>query len=149
MPVDVETAVVIDAPRARVAAFAADPDNVPAWYANIRSVAWESEPPLAIGSRIAFIAQFLGRRISYTYEIKTYVPGEVLQMQASAGPFPMETTYLWESVDAGTTRMRLRNRGEPAGFFSVAAPILASAMRKANQRDLARLKRILEEEGER
>jgi hypothetical protein len=51
----------------------------------------------------------------------------------------METTYTWEPVDGGRTRMTLRNRGEPAGFGKVAAPVMAAAMRRANQKDLAAL----------
>jgi hypothetical protein len=56
----------------------------------------------------------------------------------------METTYTWEDAAEGRTRMTLRNRGEPAGFKSVAAPLMAGAMRRANRKDLRRLKEILE-----
>jgi hypothetical protein len=38
----------------------------------------------------------------------------------------------------------LRNRGEPAGFCRITAPMWAAAIRRANQKDLARLKQILE-----
>jgi hypothetical protein len=40
--------------------------------------------------------------------------------------------------------MTLRNHGEPSGFSRVAAPLMASAMRRANQKDLERLKSLLE-----
>jgi hypothetical protein len=40
--------------------------------------------------------------------------------------------------------MTLRNRGEPKGFSKVMGPLMASAMRRANQKDLARIKRLLE-----
>lgn len=65
-------------------------------------------------------------------------------MRTADGPFPMETTYTWEDAGGGGTRMTLRNRGEPAGFSGMAAPLLAAAMRRANRRDLARLKALLE-----
>jgi uncharacterized membrane protein len=144
MPVDVSTEIVIRRPRDIVAAFAADPDHVPAWHENIKSIEWKTPSPLAIGSRIAFVAQFLGRRLAYTYEVTEHVPGERLVMRTSEGPFPMETSYHWESLDAESTRMILRNRGNPAGFSRLVAPFMAMAMRRANRKDLARLKSILE-----
>ena len=91
-----------------------------------------------------FVARFLGRRLAYTYEVAELVPGERLVMRAAQGPFPMETTYTWQAVNAGRTRMTLRSRGEPAGFGKVAAPVLAAAMRRANDKDLATIKRVLE-----
>jgi uncharacterized membrane protein len=143
MTVDVQTEITIDAPCARVAAYAGDPANAPQWYVNIRSVEWRTPPPAAVGSRIGFVAQFLGRRLAYTYEIVAWVPGERLVMRTAEGPFPMETTYTWQPV-GGATRMTLRNRGEPGGFAKIAAPALAAAMRRANQKDLRSLKRLLE-----
>jgi uncharacterized protein YndB with AHSA1/START domain len=143
VPVDIRTEIEIARPREDVAAYAADPDNATAWYENIRAVEWKSPRPLAAGSRVAFVAQFLGRRLAYTYEVTELVPGQRLVMGTDEGPFPMETTYAWEDV-AGGTRMILRNRGEPSGFSKVAAPLMARAMRRANRKDLARLKAILE-----
>src|SRR5919106_3091578 len=144
MAVDVECERTIPRPRAEVAAYAADPDNTTSWYANITAVEWETPRPLAVGSRLAFIATFLGRELSYTYEIRELVPGERLVMSTAQGPFPMETTYTWTDAGDGATRMTLRNRGAPSGFATIAAPALAAAMRRANRKDLARLKRILE-----
>jgi uncharacterized membrane protein len=144
MTVDVETQIEIDRPRADVAAYAADPDNATSWYRNIAAVAWQSPKPLRIGSQIAFVARFLGRRLEYTYEVTELIRGERFVQRTAQGPFPMETTYSWADSPSGGTTMRLRNRGEPAGFSKLAAPIMASAIRRANQKDLARLKAILE-----
>src|SRR5262245_20816711 len=147
MPVDVTTEIDIDAPRDAVAAYASDPDNATAWYANIDSVEWRSPKPLAVGSRLAFVARFLGRRLEYTYEVREMVPGSRFVMSTDQGPFPMEQTYTWEDRPEGRTRMRLRNRGEPSGFSKVAAPAMAMAMRRANRKDLELLKTILEAGG--
>jgi uncharacterized membrane protein len=142
--VAVETEIEISRPRAEVASYAADPGNVPEWHENIERVEWRSEPPLVLGSRIAFVASFLGRRLEYTYEVRELVARERLVMGTADGPFPMETTYEWTDAPGGGTRMRLRNRGEPSGFSRMAAPALAAAMRRANRKDLAKLKRLLE-----
>ena len=145
MPVDVRTQIEIARPRAEVAAFASDPDNATPWYENIRSVEWQSPRPLAIGTRLEFVAQFLGRRLACTYEVAELVAGERFVMRTAQGPFPMETTYSWEDVGDGVTRMMLRNRGDPAGFAKLSAPMVAVAMRRSNRKDLERLKAMLEQ----
>jgi hypothetical protein len=144
MPVDVQTEIVIARPRAEVADYAADPDHATAWYQNIKAVTWVTPPPLTVGTRLAFVARFLGRALEYTYEVRENVPGERFVMSTSEGPFPMETTYTWEDAPGGGTRMTLRNRGEPAGFAKATAPLMAPAIRRANGKDLRRLKEILE-----
>ena len=144
MPVDVESVIEIARPSDEVAAYACDPDNATTWYENIKAVEWQSPRPVSVGSRIAFVAEFLGRRLAYTYEVSELIPGERFVMSTAEGPFPMETTYTWEDAPGAATRMTLRNRGEPAGFAKLAAPAMAAAMRRANRKDLRRLKQILE-----
>ncbi len=145
MSVDVQTEITIGRPVADVAGFVGDPSNAPKWYENIQSVEWQTDPPLQVGSRVAFIARFLGRSLAYTYEITDHELGQRLVMRTAQGPFPMQTTYIWMAVGDCSTRMSLRNQGEPAGFPKLAAAFMTMAMRRANRKDLARLRTILEE----
>ena len=144
MSVDVTTDTLIDRPIEVVATYAADPSNAPAWYDNIDSVEWKTEPRVEPGAKVTFVARFLARRLQYTYELVEVEPGARLVMRTAEGPFPMETSYIWTAVDPSSTRMTLRNRGEPAGFSRLMGPLMASAMRRANRKDLAKLKAILE-----
>lgn len=144
--VDVFTEITIKCPRNKVSAYAANPDHAPIWYVNIRSAEWQTPKPLKIGSKIAFKAQFLGKQLSYVYQIAAYIPGEILQMKTADGPFPMETTYTWETVDGNSTRMTLRNKGNPTGFSKLFAPFMSVMMKRANNKDLKRIKYVLENE---
>lgn len=135
---------MIARPREIVARFAADLDNTPRRYVNIKSVEWNTKPPVRVGSQVAFVAHFLGRRLAYTYEVVAFVAGERLVMRTAHGPFPMGTTYTWETTETGGTRMTLRNRGTPSGFSRLVAPFLSAAIRRANRKDLARLQELLE-----
>jgi uncharacterized protein YndB with AHSA1/START domain len=139
---DVVTEIEIARPRAEVAAYVLDQDNAPRWYANIASVTWETQPPLAVGTRFGFAAKFLGSSLVYTYEVRELVEGERLVMSTTDGPFEMETTYTWADAPGGGTLMTLRNRGEPT--HKLAAPLMERAMRRANRKDLRRLKALLE-----
>jgi hypothetical protein len=146
MDLDVSSRIIIARPREVVADYCAEPVNAPAWYVNIDAVEWKTAPPIRVGSRMAFVAHFLGRRLAYTYEVTDWTPPERFVMRTAEGPFPMETTYTWDTTPNGGTRMTLRNRGMPTGFSRLMAPFMAMAVRRANQKDLATLKRILEAE---
>ena len=142
--IDVITEIIIHANTEEVAAFAADPGNAPQWYINIKAVEWQTSKPLQQGSRIAFKAKFLGRELGYVYEITEFVPGEKLVMQTADGPFPMKTTYAWQKINNTTTKMTLRNQGNPSGFSKRITPFMRAAMKRANKKDLKLLKSILE-----
>ncbi|RSD26897.1 ATPase [Mesobacillus subterraneus] len=142
--VDVRTEIKINCPLEKVAEYAANPDHAPEWYVNIDSAEWLTGKPLKLGSKIGFKAKFLGRELAYIYEVVEYTPGEKMVMQTSEGPFPMKTSYSWEKIDANTTLMKLRNQGQPSGFSKLAAPFMGSMMKKANSKDLKKIKQILE-----
>ena len=142
--VDVTVGTTIERPLEAVAGYAGNPDNAPTWYVNIESAEWQTTPPAAVGSKVAFVAHFLGRRLAYTYEITELVPDERLVMRTAEGPFPMETTYVWEDASDGGTRMSLENRGEPSGFSKLMSFVMVPAMRRANRKDLAALKALME-----
>ncbi len=144
MSVDIMATIVIERPITEVSTFAGDPSNAPRWSRRISSAEWETDPPITLGSRIAFRARFVGRDLAYVDEVTEYTPGEQVAMRTAEGLFPMAITYTWRPIGPGKTHMTLRNHGEPSGFLRLMAPLLARAMRRAMNQDLADLKRLLE-----
>ena len=106
-------------------------------------VAYLPAKPLEIGSRFAFVAHFLGRKLSYVYEVVALTQEEMV-MRTSDGPFPMETTYRFHAITDNSTRMTLRNQGMPSGFSRLLAPFIAIMMRRENDKDLRALKKLIE-----
>jgi uncharacterized membrane protein len=144
MALDVASEILIERPPGVVSAYVSDPANAPTWHDHIKSAGWKSEPIVHIGSRVAFVAEILGRRLEFVYEIVEFTPGEKLVMRSVEGPFPMETFYGFEETRDGHTRVTMRNKGEPAGVSKLMTPMITTAMRHAAEKDLAKLKNILE-----
>jgi uncharacterized membrane protein len=144
MNIDVTAEVQIMRPLADVAAYMIDPAHDPEWIGGVREARLVGDPPLGVGSRVARVASFLGRRVEYVNEIVALDPAECLDMRSVQAPFPMRITYSFTDRDGGATTVRNRVRGAPGGFFALFGPLLAPLVRRSVQRDLDRLRGVLE-----
>jgi hypothetical protein len=144
MGIDVHAQTEISAERTRVAAFAMDPGNDPAWIGGIQEARWLTEPPLRVGTRVGRLASFLGRRTEYVLEVDELEPGARLRMVSVKGPFPMTVTYAFEDTGPSRTRATIRVEGDASGFYGLASSLLARAVRRSIMGDLQRLAKLLE-----
>jgi hypothetical protein len=145
MEIDVASEIEIGVPREQVARFAADPGNATLW----RQIFEEAEPEHVgspqVGWRVIFVSKVLAGKVPYTYQVVEHVPGERLVMRTEDGPFPVQTTYAWEDAGDGATRMTLQTSGEPKKHTTkLAVRLMTKAWRKADAKDLAALKAVLE-----
>ncbi len=144
--VNVITTIEINTSLEKLADFVFNPDNAPNWYVNIKSVEWKTQKPLQIGTQIAFKAEFLGKKMEYTYAFVDLIKNKKLVMQTAEGPFPMQTTYEISQIGENKVLMKLQNEGEPSGFSKIMTPFMTMMMRKANRKDLQLLKKVMEKE---
>ena len=143
MGVDVLVEQTIGRPRSEVAQVATDPARDPEWIGGIKEARELTESPLGVGSRAQRVATFLGRRIEYVLEVVEFERDSLLVMKSIKGPFPMKVTYRFHDAAEGT-RMSIRVEGDATGFFRIAAPLLAQAVRRNVSKDLLGLKSLLE-----
>ncbi len=145
MSIDVTAELPIRRPLPEVAAYMIDPAHDPEWIGGVREVRMETPPPLAVGSRVGRVAHFLGRRVEYVNEVTELDPDRVLDMRSVRAPFPMRVTYSFEAADGGgATIVRNRVRGTPGGFFALFGPLLGPMVKRSVQKDLERLRDVLE-----
>jgi hypothetical protein len=142
MSMDVTSSTVIPRPVADVWAYLVDPANDVTWTSGLLEARPLTEGGLRPGARVERVSKFLGRRMTYTIDVIEVDEGRSIRMKTSAGPFPIEVTYLLEPADGGT-RFSIRNQGEPSGFFALTGPLLAAAVRRQVQLDVETLRDLL------
>jgi hypothetical protein len=134
-------------PREEVAAFAMDPANDARWIGALSSVRNLTDGPVAPGTQVERVANFLGKRIEYVNEITELEPGRRLAMRSVRAPFPMTVTYEFEDAGAGAALARIRTGGDTAGYYRLAGPLLSAMVRRGVARDLRKLRALLEAPG--
>ena len=146
MAIDIEAEALINAPPDRVFAYAIDPANETEWIGGLQEATPLTDGPVRVGTQVARVAKFMGRRVEYVNEVTELEPGHVLAMRSVKAPFPMSITYRFEAVD-GRTRMRNRVSGGPSGLMGPLSPLMAMGVKRNVTKDLQRLKAILEQDG--
>ena len=149
MAVNVQAEVVINRSRSDVASYAMDPGNDPIWISGISEAKALTEPPMSQGTRVERVARFLGKRIEYVLEVVEYDPESLIVMKSVKGPFPMKVSYRFQETPDGTLA-RIHVQGEASGFYSkITGPVMSRAVKRNITKDLERLKRLLESNGDR
>jgi uncharacterized membrane protein len=141
---DVQVEQVIDRPREEVARYAMAPENEPVWIVGIRETHLVTDPPVRVGTEVARVASFLGKRIDYALKVTQHEPGRIIVMDSVRGPFKMRVTYAFEDSGQGSTNVINRVEGESSGFYGLADSLMAIQVRRSLRRDLKTLKRLLE-----
>jgi len=139
----IEINLVINRPVEEVFVFVSNSENLPRWRATALKVKKVSAGPLMVGSIFRGRFTFLGRQFDGNLEVTAHEPNHVYAAKMTAGPFPLETRYTFESIEGGT-RIHFVMEGEPGGFFKLAEPVVVSVAKRSYETDLHNLKEMLE-----
>ncbi len=145
--IEAETSVVINRPVEKVFAFVNDSENAPQWRSSVLESRQTSEGPIGVGTTLAEVIRFLGRRIESTFEVTEYEPNSKISAKTTSGPIPFEVSRTFESVEGGT-RLTVTIEGETGGFFKLAEPLVARMTKRQIETDHANLKDLLEAQAE-
>jgi hypothetical protein len=141
--IDVKADIHINRAPNEVAAFAMEAENDTKWIGGI-SVARRVTPgPTAVGTRVERVAAFMGKRIDYLMEVEELQPGRRIALRSIKAPFPMRVEYEFEDDGPGT-QASIRVAGDPDGFYRLAGGLMAPSVKRSLNKDLRRLKGIME-----
>ena len=142
---DVRAERVIPLPPERVAEYAMDWRHDHEWTQGIRRAELTTPAPgggFGVGAEVTRTAYFLGKRIDYVLEVRSYEPPSLLDMKSVAGPFPMHVTYRFNSHPDGTLAS-IQVRGGTGGYYRIAGPVMGVLVRANLRKDLRDLARKL------
>ena len=138
-----ETSITINRPIEEVFAFVADLANNAKWQTGVIAAEVTSPGPVGVGTKYKYDAEIMGRKLETTGELTAYDPPRITAWKATSGPFPMSGSTTFESVPGGT-RVVDGMEAEPGGFFKLAEPLLVMQMRGQMEKDMKKLKELLE-----
>jgi uncharacterized protein YndB with AHSA1/START domain len=147
MAIREEHTVVIERPIEEVFAFTTDPNNESLWQSTSLETEQTSEGEVGVGTTFRNTSKFLGQRIESIYQITENDPPQRQCVRITSGPLPGSACYLYEPADGGSTRFTQNFETEVGGFFKLAEPLVARAIRRQMEADMATLKDLLEAEG--
>jgi uncharacterized protein YndB with AHSA1/START domain len=143
----VEAATVIRATPEQVFQFIAIPENGPRWQEGAVSTRVTTPGPVGLGSRMEHEGRWLRMRIPTTAVVTVYEPpvryGYDITTKLVAKPSLMR--YAVEPVEEGT-KLTLSNEAPGSGWIKPFEPLLQRNVQGMFERDVLRLKALIEAE---
>jgi uncharacterized membrane protein len=138
----IEASTTVKRPVSEVFAVLSDPSNTPKWSSGMQTITKTSDGPIGVGSTYHSTAKLLGRRVEGDSKVLEFEADRRIAV-AGTSPFPVTITYAVTSADGGT-RVEQTVDAEPAGFFKLAQPLLATMMKRQVQGDLDTFRDLME-----
>jgi uncharacterized protein YndB with AHSA1/START domain len=136
--------ITIDRPIADVFRVLTTPEDTPKWSSSAVEEALTSPGPVGIGStRRAVVRSFGGRTTTNETVVTEFEPNRKVAMRTTSAPVPFEAAWSFTGMPGGT-RVDWTWSFEFTGALRLLAPAFGSYFRRSLQKDLDRLKRMME-----
>ncbi len=143
--IEAQAKITINKPLTQVYEYTINPSHAKDWYENVKTSTWDDKGgELVIGTKVKLLTHIMGKDFPFTYSIKTLDPNKRMHMVSTAGPFPMESEYLFQALSDTATEVTIINRAEPKGIPFFMVSIVKGKVQKTIEEDVVRLKNILE-----
>ena len=127
-----------------VFAVLSDPENAPKWSSNALEEELTSPRPVRVGTTRRALVKTLGRGTAENHAVCTaFEPNRRIAWRSISAPVPFEVTVDFTPTD-GATRVDSVWAWEPKGLYRPVAPLLDLMIRRALQRDVDDLRRMME-----
>ena len=142
--VKVETSVLVDKPIEKVFEFVTTPENDAQWYIGVESRDHTPGEPAGVGSTSQSTLRFLGVSVTVDWEVTGYDPPKMIKVKTIKGPASIESSYTFESVGDGQTKVTVQGEADVSGLFSMADPIVERMAQRQWEASFENLKDVLE-----
>jgi uncharacterized protein YndB with AHSA1/START domain len=141
--IEMRNEVRIERPVDQVWTYVGDPERWHSWRDAMSTQAEKSaEDPITVGVTYDYQSEFMGRAVETQFEVVAYQPQHRITVTAEV-PVQVRLAFECERSNAGT-RVVQETEGEVGGFFGIAEPLIKRLMKRQFQKDLNKLKDVVE-----
>lgn len=144
---NIQTELDLAAPAAEVFDFVADHTNAPQWQKGLHEVRRITPGPIGVGTEHEFARRFAGMRILSRNRFIEYEAGHFVSFEIPSGMITGVASYRVESTGTNSSRLISTVDFDVADLARFATPLLALIFKRANEKDEAALKALLEHTG--
>lgn len=141
--ISAEATIVIDCPIGEVFDILIDPSRGTLWQGGLIEAELLTDPPVTSGTRARYLIKVSGREMDTEMEWTAISRPHKIAWKSIKAPVPNEGSHTLSEVEGGT-QIVYEMRGEPGGFFKLAAGMVQRNIQKELEEDLQRLKNLLE-----
>jgi uncharacterized membrane protein len=141
--IKLEDNVIIHQPPEKVFSYTTDIKNNPIWQSDILEIEQISQSPVGPGATYRCVNRFMGQRFETEATVSEYIPAQKCSYKINAGSVSGENSFIYEPVNAGSTKFTTRAHLQ-LGLFGFAARIFKRKAKEQIKKDLNTLKKILE-----